>query len=334
MSPSVAIEGSGVAACCCAQLLQKGGSPTSVNPEMRSRGPVLMLSEQTQKLLADVFGTTSLFAHATPVRQRIVLWGKGSEVRVLPHAGIVLEETVLLEQLWNIVSQQPAAGSTNALGWRIISGQKLPAAVAYSFGTRVATASRIRFNSGAPKDACWMESLPQGWLFLLPSGSGTGSMLSVGGEPAALVQQSRLISQHVAAIEDVRGTFNAYPRINNPLCAPAWISCGTAALGFDPICGEGAGNAAREAILASAVILGAAKGLNLSELLSLYSSRLTNGFVRHLALCLEFYRSASQGDWWQSEISYLEEGIAWARQQISADQPPKYRLSGFELQPV
>ena len=38
------------------------------------------------------------------------------------------------------------------------------------------------------------------------------------------------------------------------MCGPGWLSCGTAALSFDPICGDGTGHAVREGILAAAVI--------------------------------------------------------------------------------
>lgn len=327
----VVIDGSGVAACCCAKLLRMSGSTVSVDPQFRNAGPVLMLSEQTQKLLADIFHTKSLFPGAIQIRQRVVLWGKDAEVAVLPHSGLVMDESALLRAMWGLLSPASAAASPD---WRIASSQASPQSQLHAFGKRIAITSRIRFKSNAPQDACWMESLETGWLFLLPSGNGAGSLISVGGEPATLVAQSRLISEQVETIEDAGKRFAAYPRINTPLCGEGWIACGTAALGFDPICGEGAGNAAREAILASAIVSGVAKGLSVEELLTLYQSRLIHGFLRHLALCLDFYRSACQSDWWQSEISYLEEGITWARQQLNEVKQQKYCLAGFELQPI
>ncbi len=307
-----------------------------MRPESRNGGPVLMLSEQTQKLLVDVFGKKLVFRDSIPVRRRFVLWGKGSQVAVLPHSGLVMAESALLAELWALTSNGRDYKSSRAglSDWQILSSGKGPRSHVHRFGTRVARASGVRLKAGVPEDACWTESLEAGWLFLVPCGKGRGSLVSVGGSPAELMEGSRLISDQIEAIEDSKGEFAAYPRINTPLCEDGWISCGTAAVGFDPICGEGVGNAVREAILASAVIAGTEKGLDPGELLALYSSRLMNGFSRHLKLCLDFYRSACQSDWWQVELSCLEEGLAWAHQQLSGVEQPKYCLAGFELQQV
>ena len=333
-SQLVAIDGSGVAACCCAQLLQTSGARILINPEIRSHGPVLMLSEQTQKLLRDVFGSKPLFQDAVHIRQRIVLWGKESKVTVLPHSGLVMSESELLDKLWHFVASQDVQARAASPEWKIISAQRSSISNAHHFGSRMALASTVKLKPAAPRDACWMEALESGWLFLLPCGNGSGSLISVGDDPAILLLTSNLISHQIDCIESSNARFSAYPRINTPLCAEGWIACGTAALGFDPICGEGAGNAVREAILASAVISAAVKGLDTPELLALYAARLMSGFTRHLALCLQFYRAACRGDWWQAQITSLEEGLAWSGRQVSVVAQQNYRLSGFELHAI
>ena len=293
-----------------------------------------MLSDQTQKLLEDVFVTDSLFSNSIQIRRRIVLWGKDSEVKVLPHSGLVMAESALLDKLWGAVKLEGDFDRAGSPDWRVITGHKHVTSEAHHFGSRIATASTVRLKSDVPQDACWMESLERGWLFMLPCGNGMGSLISVGGESRELMIQSRLISDQIEELEDSGRKFPAYPRVSVPLCKDDWIACGTAALGFDPICGEGAGNAAREAILGSAVIRGATNGMNVQELLALYSSRLVNGFSRHLRLCLEFYKSACRSDWWQTEISYLEKGLAWTEGQSNGHEQQRFRLSGFELQQV
>lgn len=334
MSQLVAIEGSGVAACCCVRLLQSADLVTSTKRGQVSVGPVLMLSDQTQKLLADVFETDLLFENSIQIRRRIVLWGKDSEIKVLPHSGLVMSESALLDNLWGAVRMEDHFHRAGSPDWRLITGERPLTSEAHQFGSRIATASTVRLKSNVPQDACWMESLETGWLFLLPCGNGMGSLISVGGEPREVMAQSRLISDQISEIEDSGRKFPAYPRVSLPLCNPGWIACGTAAIGFDPICGEGAGNAVREAILGSAVIRGVTNGMNAQELLALYSSRLLNGFSRHLSLCLDFYKSACASNWWQTEISHLEKGLAWTEKQLSGREQQRYRLSGFALQQV
>jgi flavin-dependent dehydrogenase len=105
-------------------------------------------------------------------------------------------------------------------------------------------------------------------------------------------------------------------------------------MSFDPVCGEGAGNAAREAILASAVIAAIQQGEDRDAVLAHYQSRLLSGFLRHLEICLDFYTRARQGPWWDGEIALLENGISWARTQLRALPRPSYRLVEFRLEPL
>jgi flavin-dependent dehydrogenase len=118
------------------------------------------------------------------------------------------------------------------------------------------------------------------------------------------------------------------------LNGPDWLACGSAAMSFDPVCGEGAGNAAREAILASAVMAAIQAGEDPDAVLSHYRSRLLGGFLRHLEICLEFYTRARQGPWWEGEIVLLQRGIEWTRAQMRPLPPPRYRLVDFRLRPL
>jgi hypothetical protein len=120
----------------------------------------------------------------------------------------------------------------------------------------------------------------------------------------------------------------------DPVCAPGWLACGTAALSFDPLCGDGTGNAVREAILVAAVIRAATAGEDVDRLLAHYRARLIAGFARHLAMCRGFYLSGNCGPWWERELALLEEGIAWCSQALGAGSVFQYRLSGFELQAI
>ena len=122
------------------------------------------------------------------------------------------------------------------------------------FGSRMATVREVELAEAAPTDTCWIESVEDGWLFLLPIGPGRGSLISVSHDGRSLTIKSRLIGDLLRNPQvsegDVVAEFAAYPRIAASLGAKSWLACGSAAMVFDPLCGEGAGNGGREAILA------------------------------------------------------------------------------------
>jgi 2-polyprenyl-6-methoxyphenol hydroxylase-like FAD-dependent oxidoreductase len=145
------------------------------------------------------------------------------------------------------------------------------------------------------------------------------------------------VADQILEVEDTIGAFPAYPRILDPLYGigdgeASWIACGTAALGFDPICGEGVGHAIREAILVAAVIDAIANHFPVTEVLEHYSSRLLAGFFRHLTACQDFYSAARQSDWWDEELQLIKNGMQWTRDQMTKRKPPSYRLAGFDLE--
>ena len=87
-------------------------------------------------------------------------------------------------------------------------------------------------------------------------------------------------------------------------------------MAFDPLCGDGTAHAIREAILASAVIGAAARGDDPVQLLAHYEARLTAGFRRHLAHCLEYYTSGRTGPWWGQEVESVTRGLVWCDQRL------------------
>jgi flavin-dependent dehydrogenase len=119
-----------------------------------------------------------------------------------------------------------------------------------------------------------------------------------------------------------------------PLGGEGWICCGSAAMTFDPICGDGTAHAVREAILASAAMRAVGRGEEAGPLLAHYEARLTAGFERHLGHCLQFYSSGWSGAWWREQVESAEEGIAWCRRRMEAHGRFRYRLNGLELEEI
>jgi hypothetical protein len=331
----VLIRGDGVAARCCAHLLSRSGVPVSFQPTHRSRLPAIMLSEPAQALIREVFGRDNLFRDLPRIRKRIVAWGPGAKSVEMEHSAVVVSEELLLDSLGTALPNAADGVDMNEdIAWSVFASMPLPVAGAeHKFGSRIASALRVELKPTAEPAACWIESIEKGWLFLIAN-AGSGWLLSVGLRPHELLDQSRLIREQIAGYQPTAVQFAASPRIVEPLGEPGWIACGTAAMAFDPLCGDGTAHAVREAILASAVIAAAARGDDPVQLMAHYEARLTAGFRRHLAHCLQYYASGCGGTWWESEAGSVVEGLDWCDRRLSRHATFRYRLDGFELKAI
>jgi 2-polyprenyl-6-methoxyphenol hydroxylase-like FAD-dependent oxidoreductase len=289
------------------------------------------MGEATQSLLIDLFMDQTLFQGLPRIRKRVVAWGPGSQPTVLPHSALVISEHDLLDRLWSRVPK-PIEESRDMADWEIISSRvENPGRDERRFGSRSAFVSNVQLKTDADRESCWAESLEDGWLFLFPVHGASACLISVGGSAPSLIEQSRLIAAQVETPITSAAEFPAYPRILSELCGPGWLACGTAAVAFDPLCGEGVANAVREAILASAVIRSAVQGSDVESLLAHYNSRLMSGFLRHLQMCHHYYSTGGTGPFWSSELQLLQVGIEWLSERLHPHPSPRYRLVGFEL---
>jgi hypothetical protein len=321
----VVIRGDGVAAYCCAYLLSKAGFRIDLQPLIRPRLPVILLGDQALALIRDIFDQPALFSDLPRIRKRAVVWGPGAKPIQVEHSAVVVSEELLLAGI------RPALLPNGAdYDWTIFAARPLPSTVVeHCFGSRMASAVPVMPKESCDPAACWIESLDDGWLFLVP-----GWLLAVGAKVEKLLGKSRLIAEQIRQLGACSSAFPAYPRIGSPLSAPGWLACGTAAMGFDPICGDGTAHAIREAILASAVIRALAAGGSTDDLLSHYQARLTTGFRRHLTLCRQFYLSGRAGPLWDSELEAIDRGIQWCDSALQNHASFRYQLRGFELEAV
>jgi hypothetical protein len=326
----ILIQGDGIAAYCCAHLLGAAGFQVATERADRARLPAIMLSDPTQRLFKDVFKQEDLFGDQPRIRKRVVAWGPQAEPLTLDHTAVVVSEQFLVETIRGRLPLDESREETP--DWTIIASRLPAGSVEQSFGSRVATAVPVTLREGSDPEACWIESLEDGWLFLIPAARGSAWLLSVGS--GSLLERSRMILGQIEGLGDPVGEFPAHPRMAWPLCGTGWLACGTAALAFDPLCGDGTGHALREAILASAVVRAAARGDGVDQLLAHYEARLLAGFRRHLAVCRDFYRSGRAGPWWDSELESLDRGMEWCAEQMRTRADLGHRLVGFELRSV
>jgi len=329
----IVIQGDGIAALACGSLLQRAGFSVAVRRTSRTYLPALMLSVSSQALFRDILQLPDAFPSLPRIQTRVVKWAPGSEAIALPHSAVIVSEESLLEMAKTKFRVNPTSDDT--ADWTIISSQPLPESVIEcDFGSRTATVAAVKLEKGSDSTACWIESLEDGWLFLMPDTLGSGWLISVGGPLNAQLEASRMVARQVRELGNASREFPSYPRIASPLCGEHWLACGTAALAFDPLCGDGTGHAIREAILASAVVRAAARGANVGALLAHYQARLLAGFRRHLAACHEFYQSGGSGPWWNSELESVKKGLAWCDGQLERAGDFHYRLRGLELEQI
>lgn len=313
---NIGIRGDGVAARTCGHLLCRAGLNVAVEAGARPRLPAVLIGGATQRLLTDILEREGLLEGLTRIRQRVVAWGD-SEPRALEHDAVLLDEEMLLAR----IGLPAGACDLPSFDWRVLTVRR--AADELPAGRRTARAIPVMMLDHADRNTCWIESLENGWLFLVP-----GWLLAVGD---AELEQSRLLRPQIEAVVGAGTEFEAHPRIAWPLAGDGWLACGAGAVAFDPLCGDGCGNALREAILAAAVLRAVARGEPAGELQEHYSWRLAAAYRRHLEVAREFYRTGGTSPWWVEQVASIDAALEWCRRQLPTAMPARYRLQGFDL---
>ena len=186
----VTVRGDGVAGRCGARLLEGEDFCVTLQRQPRPKLPAIMIGGATQRLFRDAFGQHDLFGGLPAITRRIVAWGPDCDPRVLPHSAVVANEQDLLDKL------QPSAeagAAAHEAAWTVVASQPLPDACIEHFGARTARAVQVRLREGVDRSACWVESLQNGWLFLIPDTPATGWLLAVGDLGEAPLGSSRLV---------------------------------------------------------------------------------------------------------------------------------------------
>lgn len=325
----VAVRGSGIAGGCSGHLLAMQGNAATVFPATRPAVPALLLSDAALALLRGVFGRPDLFTDRPRIERRIVCWGSSEPVAV-PHGAVVVSESELTAALFPLPIWTEAEPS--AADFTIHTVAPFPAGDIRHFGQRSAIATEVRLLQPEDGSACWVEAVETGWLFLIPADATTAWLLAVGAPVEILLNQSRHIAPRVECTGRSSSAFETCPRILTTLAGPDWLACGTAAIAFDPICGDGTAQAIREAIIATAAATAIAEGGDRNALLLHYESMLIAAMRRHLQLSLPFYESGGDSAWWQGQHAALVEGYDWCTRHLSVLPEPRYQLRDFRLE--
>lgn len=324
----VSIRGRGVAAYCSARLLTGLNLDWTFQAETRSSAPALLLSDPALALMRDCLGEPALLAGRRRVLRRIVAWG-GREPAGIDHGAIVLHEGEL-EAALAVEAGSPGTAPSGA-PFAIHAAVPFPEPELRRFGTRSSYSARVVLLREEDASACWIEAVDTGWLFLIPTSKAEGWLLAVGAPADELLVHSGLIAPRVRIKATSAVAFETAPRMLARLSGPAWLACGTEAIAFDPICGDGTAQAVREALLAAAVVRALADGEDPQALATHYHSMLMAAMRRHLRLCAQFYADGGNAPWWQEQLASLAEGFDWCTAQLATQPEPAYVLQGSRL---
>ncbi len=329
----ISIEGDGVAALCCAHLFSRSEIACSLSSGRTTKQPAILLGAQAASLLRDVCRSTSLLDSGWRIRKRVVLWGEATNPITVEHDGIAISEEILIAAMCSSLRKHRLAVPMSA-SWLIATHSSAHDSEFNIYGERRAVSYRVTLRNLVDSTSCWMESTPEGWLFLLPFNGSEASLIASGTDPESALRQSRLIVSRLSDISSASATVSIAPRIARTLCNGGVVRTGSAAMRFDPLCGEGAGHAVREAYLAVALIRAAMRGEPVEALLAHYTCRLQQAFLQHLVICSSFYSSGGSSDFWRAEDAALKAGIAELRSGLATSAPAQFRFRGLDLEAI
>lgn len=335
----VHVGGRGIAAATAVHALAGRGIAVTTDPPepaRRPRAPLVLLADPAQALISDVFAghapLPAVMAGGHRIARRIVRWGTG-ETNAFAHSGVVIAGDDLGAALWPDALVAPSGANRFKLSARAADQALL------RFGQRQAASAPVTLQPGADAHAAYVESLDEGWIFLVPTGEAQGWILTVGADPADAVQASTLAATVVAETGPVAARFETAARLAEPPVCANGLLLGSAALAFDPICGDGTATAVRGALLAAAVgaaVAGADRPdldpeLDRAALIGHYRLMLIAAMRRHLANAHPFYAAGGQGSWWQAQADALARGHAWCTAQLAEAGEARFVLAGNRL---
>jgi hypothetical protein len=316
---SARVSGSGVTALTCARLLGVQGWQIEHDPGGEARPVHLLLGQATANLLAALWSDPALLRGAHRIRERAVYWNRGKAVAPVAAPGLVMAADELVRRL---ASRATIATSSrgSAPGW-IVSAQA-PQAGASSpamreIGRRHAWIAHATLAQAALRDRCLMESIDDGWLFLLPVGAGNADLQYVSlpsdappPAPEFVIEKTTMIRQALSGIAPWRRPIACMPKVHLAPARRGVLAVGEGALAFDPISGDGVGHALRSVVLAATTLDAMATGRPVGDCLNDYAATLHRAMAHHLRICLDLYDNTMFGPGWRSECDAMRAALA------------------------
>ena len=319
------ILGGGVAGLTCARLLSARGWSVDCVGGAKKPGPIVIVNDLSASLLVELWDADeTLFAGAHCLEGRLTRWESSAALAYLTAPAFVIPIDVLVSRLADRVLaaglrfvEQDDVQSEN-YDWIIHAGGRDTAFGKHiAFGHRKGIALSVMLTTSAPSDSAVVESVPGGWVIVIPQGKRRGTLQAVFSEHIidpleqlhSRLANSRFASTLVEEIADGPTSFVAMPGLSLTPCVPHSIAVGDAAIALDPMSGNGIGSGLRTAILASAVLDAAQRSKKPQVYFDHYTWRLHTAMRNHVNNCINFYGRAAYASSWCSEIHAMRTAL-------------------------
>jgi flavin-dependent dehydrogenase len=284
-----------------------------------------VLSRATADLLLQLWQADDrLFLGAHWLRGRTIYWQETGVAAHLEAPACAMPVDVLRARLLEraqaaglaFVAPQPL--ETSRYDWRVqAGGREAVTPESIVFGHRHGVMASVKLTPRARTERTVMESVPGGWLFLIPLGLGRGALQAVSAGPSVnaatalpqLLARSRAMSVLVEEIVSEPTSFAAMPRLAMAPITSRSVAVGDAALTLDPMSGSGVGGGLRSAILAAAVVEAAGRDAMPQACFDHYTRRLRDTMRSHVRTCIDFYERAEHAAEWRSEIAAMADAL-------------------------
>ena len=353
----IRVLGGGPAALASTLVLGNHGIEVSLIRRPVAYGPTVLLNDVTIRLLQELFGCeAALWSQGQIIRGRLVSWSNAADdAELVKESGLAIRASSLHRLLEEALRSGVSGDRLHILepeetmarddsNWTVEARGRSTnhRGRVLNVGERVALTCEARIDRTADPSLCAVESLENGWLFLLPLGQQRVALQAVIPKRPhdceqtfdELLSQSRLIARHIRAVTGNPKMQVCAPRFTwQPACS-GWLATGDAALSFDPICGDGSGQAIRCGLLAAAVIHAIQHGEPEEACLAHYRRRLARAFWVHLKGTTSFYAMARTNGPWRPEIDAAVRAIECLERDERYSPLtwlPRYRLQDLSL---
>ena len=295
----IMVTGDGLSAAIARQLLK--------SEEKKQKGTIangnhhILLRAESAELLSKIYGVRAEDLPGKKVKQKHIKWGTAS-FHTSPSDGLLVNTSKLFEYFnsGNLNKYSQARNYDYEDACSAFTVTSIKNRHEFVIGNRYIFAGKITAIAPDSKsESIWISSVPNGWIFISPTETQNEWLVQrcVLGESVVQEEQIYLEALSILAAKKTDQQLSL-SKINtpitwNPFC---WhnnnIYIGTAAVSYDPICGDGVGKAIKNVYWAVASLnqCDFRNEALIKDLSSIYQLKVAESFWSHLCSSYQFYK--------------------------------------------